>query len=216
VKLEQSQVCGPAGAHPVGVAVVAFRPGEDFGYTVAGDQRQLGVAAPCGAPVGVAGDSAAAVAGRVVEDVVDIPVDGVVGEQCPPDTGGACPDAGFGEVVGGGVNAIGVVVDVGAPSPSPSTPIEAQVPGMNCIRPFAPAELVWLLRPWPVSSMPMPASKVQGILYLPAAAMYSFLILFGMGSGGLCSESWRGRPGGGRGEPQAAFRRVAPMVNGVG
>jgi hypothetical protein len=49
---------------------------------------------------------------------------------------------------------------------------------MNCMNPWAPAELVWSLRPWPVSSMPMPASKVQGILYRAAAAQYSFLILF--------------------------------------
>ena len=72
---------------------------------------------------------------------------------------------------------------------------------MNCIRPWAPAELVRLLRPCPVSSMPMPASKVQGILYSSAAAMYRFLILAGMGSGGLCSESCRGRPGAGSRNP---------------
>ena len=37
----------------------------------------------------------------------------------------------------------------------------------------------------------MPASKDQGILYFVAAAMYRFLILARIGSGGLCSESWR-------------------------
>jgi hypothetical protein len=49
-----------------------------------------------------------------MEDVVDVPVDGVVGEQGSADTGGACADAGLGEVVGGGVDAVSVVVDVGA------------------------------------------------------------------------------------------------------
>ena len=84
---------------------------------------------------------------------------------------------------------------------SPSTPMLAQVAGMNCISPCAPAELVWLLRPCPVSSMPMPASSVQGILYLSAAARYSFLIFGGIGSGGLCSEARRGVPGRGIGNP---------------
>ena len=66
------------------------------------------------AVVGVAGDGAAAVAVGVVEDVVDVPVDVVVGEQGSADTGGACADPGLGEVVGGGEDAVGVVVDVGA------------------------------------------------------------------------------------------------------
>src|SRR5215216_6949753 len=105
------------------------------------------------------------------------------------------------------------------PSPSPSTPIDRQVAGMNCIRPWAPAELVWLLRPCPVSSMPMPASKVQGILYLAAAAMYRFLILGGIGSGGLCSESWRGRPGAGSGNTpppsSASLLRLRESADGV-
>jgi hypothetical protein len=65
--------------------------------------------------------------------------------------------------------------------------------GMNCISPCAP-ELVWLLRPCPVSSIPMPASSVQGILYWSAAARYSFLIFGGIGSGGLFSEARRGVP----------------------
>ena len=85
------------------------------------------------------------------------------------------------------------------PSWSPSTPMVAQVAGMNCISPCAPAELVWLLRPCPVSSMPIPASSVQGILYLSAAARYSFLIFGGMGSGGLCSEFAAGFRGVGSG-----------------
>jgi hypothetical protein len=58
---------------------------------------------------------------------------------------------------------------------------------MNCISPWAPAELVRLLRPCAVSSMPIPASNVQGILYLAAAATYTFLILAGMGSGGFAN-----------------------------
>src|SRR4051794_26386099 len=77
----------------------------------------------------------------------------------------------------------------------------AQVAGMNCISPCAPAELVCLLRPCPVSSMPIPASSVQGILYLSAAATYSFLIFGGMASGGLCSELRRGVRGRGIGSP---------------
>ena len=87
---------------------------------------------------------------------------------------------------------------------------------MNCISPWAPAELVRLLRPCPVSSMPMPASKVQGILYLAAAAMYRFLILAGMGSGGLCSESCRGRPGAGSGNPTPPSGPAALQAEGVG
>src|SRR5512132_1250581 len=62
-------------------------------------------------------DGAAAVAGGVVEDVVDVPVERVVSEEGSADTRGAGRDAGFGEVVGGGVDAVGVVVDVGAAGP---------------------------------------------------------------------------------------------------
>ena len=80
---------------------------------------------------------------------------------------------------------------------------------MNCISPWAPAELVWLLRPCPVSSMPIPASSVHGILYLvarrPRTASRSWA---GMGSGGLCSESCRGAAGLGQVEPDPALPRV--------
>src|SRR5215211_6971383 len=74
---------------------------------------------------------------------------------------------------------------------------------MNCISPCAPAELVWLLRPCAVSSMPIPASSVQGTLYLSAAATYSFLIFAGMASGGVSSELRRGVRGRGIGNPTA-------------
>jgi hypothetical protein len=72
------------------------------------------VAVSCAAVVGVSGDGAAAVAGGVVEDVVDVPIHMVVREEGSADTCRASRDAGFGEVVGGGVDAVGVVVDVGA------------------------------------------------------------------------------------------------------
>jgi hypothetical protein len=108
VKPEQSQVCGPAS--PCGRSRChGFSPRRDCGDTVAGDRRQLGVAVPCAAVVGVAADGAAAITGGVVEDAVNV----VVGEEGPPDTGGAGANPRFGEVVGGGVDAVGVVVDVG-------------------------------------------------------------------------------------------------------
>jgi hypothetical protein len=52
--------------------------------------------------------------GGLVEDVIDVPVEVVVGEQGAANPGGAGSDPGFGEVMGGGVDAVGVVVDVGA------------------------------------------------------------------------------------------------------
>jgi hypothetical protein len=90
---------------------MAFGPGQDFRDAFAGKRRQPAVAAPCAA---VTGDGSAAIAGGVVEDVVDVPVDVVVCEEGSADTGGPRADAGFGEVVGGGIHAVGVVVDVGA------------------------------------------------------------------------------------------------------
>ena len=44
--------------------------------------------------------------------------------------------------------------------------------GMNCIRPWAPALETALVRPCPVSSIPIPASSVHGSLYRAAAATY--------------------------------------------
>ena len=94
---------------------MAFRPGQHLGDPVVGERRQVRVAGAVGAAVvRVAGDGAAAVAVGVVEDVVDVPVDVVVGEQGLADAGGAVADAGLGEVVGGGEDAVGVVVDVGS------------------------------------------------------------------------------------------------------
>src|SRR5215211_1724035 len=102
------------------------------------------------------------------------------------------------------------------PSPLPSTPIDLQVAGMNCISPWAPAELVWLLRPCPVSSMPMPASSVQGILYLSAAATYSSLIFGAIGSGGLRSEARRRVPGRGIRNPTPPSAESADRPSGAG
>jgi hypothetical protein len=53
-------------------------------------------------------DGSAAIAGGVVEDVVDVPVDVVVGEEGSADTGGTRADAELGEVVGGGVDAVSI------------------------------------------------------------------------------------------------------------
>src|ERR1019366_1415577 len=81
-----------------------------------GQGWQVGVAvAVSGAAVGgVAQDGASAVGLGVVEDVVDVPVGVVVGEDRRSDAVGAFGDAGLGEVVRGGVDAVGVVAYVGA------------------------------------------------------------------------------------------------------
>src|SRR5215213_5619039 len=102
------------------------------------------------------------------------------------------------------------------PSPSPSTPMVAQVPGMNCISPCAPLELVRLLRPWAVSAIPIPATSAQGILYSSAAATYSFLILGGIGSGGLFRESRRGARGRGSGKPTPPSRTSPRILSEAG
>jgi hypothetical protein len=73
VKLEHSQVFAQpplsgSGHHRT------FRTGEEFGDTFVRERRQLWVAASAAAGVGIAEQSAAAVEGGVVEDVVDVPV----------------------------------------------------------------------------------------------------------------------------------------------
>src|SRR5215207_10999312 len=80
----------PGRPHPIRVTIVAFRPGEEFGDAFVAKWGQLGVAVSCAAVVGVSGDGAAAVAGGVVEDVVDVPVERVVSEE-----GSAPSNAGF-------------------------------------------------------------------------------------------------------------------------
>ena len=95
----------------------------------------------------------------------------VVGEQGSADAGGAVGDAGPGEVVRGGEDAVGVVADVGAAVAVAVDAHRREGGGHELHQALgAGAELVRLLRPCPVSSMPMPASSVHGILYLAAAA----------------------------------------------
>jgi hypothetical protein len=164
---------------------------------------EVGVAdSPGSAVAGVAGDETAAVGGGVVEDVVDVPVGVVVGEDRAADAVGAGGDS---------------LRRSGSWRRSSRSRRRcgcrrvrrrrrrrrtvAQVAGMNCMRPWAPAELVVLLRPCAVSSIPIPASRVQGRWYRSAAATYNALMSAGIGRGGLFREFSRGVPGGGSSNP---------------
>ena len=68
------------------------------------------------------------------------------------------------------MDAVGVIGDDRASVAVAVDPVAAKVAGMNCMRPRAPALEVALLRLWLVSSIPTPASSVQGSLYRFAAA----------------------------------------------
>lgn len=59
---------------------------------------------------------------------------------------------------------------------------------MNCINPCAPAALVWLLRPWRVSAIPIPANSTHGTRYRFPAATYKALMRAGMVWAGLVSD----------------------------
>ena len=195
---------------------MAFRPGEDFGDTFVGERRQLGVAVPGAAVVGVAGDGAAAVAGGVVEDVVDVPVDVVVREEGSADTGRAGADAGLGEVVGGGVDAVGVVVDVGA----------AVAVAVDTHR--GPGGGHELHQPLGAGGAGVVVAAVAGFFHADAGQQgpgdlvpggCGDVQVFDLGRDGQRRVVQRvlARPAGcGQREPHAALRRVAPMASGVG
>ena len=87
---------------------------------------------------------------------------------------------------------------------------------MNCMSPRAPAVLVAVVAPWPVSSIPIPASRVHGMAYRSPAARYSFLTGAGMGAGGVRSDADRGVPGGGRGNPMPPSTPVGAAGGGGG
>src|SRR3954469_15022888 len=107
----------PGRTHHVAAAGPAGREPQHHRDPGGGERRQLpagsggGVAA---AVLWVAVDGAAAVAGGVEEDVVGVPGGPVVGAQSLEDARGAVADAGPGEVVGGGEDAVRVAADVDA------------------------------------------------------------------------------------------------------
>ena len=98
----------------------------------------------------------------VEQDLVDVPVGVVVGE----DRGAqVLVAAGGPQVAGGGADRVDRVVGVLAAVVVGVDPVGRQVEGMNCIQPSAPAEETFRLVPKAVSILLIEASTCQGIPY---------------------------------------------------